>query len=278
MSTIQHKFSITSEMILMVLYEVGEPLDKDNLQSFVILGSPLISGNYQEAYHTYSKAIFVLANERMSESNRLFDELKGLKFLGLIEIDGDLKEDSILVDNKDVKISLTSEGERIAEALVKNRKPIFRPRVSTLTTVFIACAFGKQEIDDLTMNSFFPACEKHDFKPVRIDMSEPHQTITERMMEEITGAACVIADLTYARPSVYFEVGYAVGLGIPVILTCNKTHFNGEKDDQRVHFDLEQYKISYWEQNESGEFQWTKNMNPQERLSSVRLSIEQTVL
>jgi hypothetical protein len=34
----------------------------------------------------------------------------------------------------------------------------------------------------------------------------------------------MVADATGARPSVYFEAGFADGLGIPVIWCCNKAH------------------------------------------------------
>ncbi len=88
-------------------------------------------------------------------------------------------------------------------------------------------------------------------------------------MEGIRETACIIADLTYARPSVYFEVGYAHGLGIPLLLTCRKDHFHGKVDHARVHFDLEQFKISYWSRNAKGRFQWPAAMEPSERLSKI---------
>ncbi|MBE0573378.1 hypothetical protein IH575_00540 [Candidatus Dojkabacteria bacterium] len=49
--------------------------------------------------------------------------------------------------------------------------------------------------------------------------------------------------------------GYAVGLGIPLATTCRQDHFRGERDDQRVHFDLQQYKSSFWKKKSRRQFQ-----------------------
>jgi len=269
MSTIEYKLSERSQMILMVLFEKNEKIEKKELRMFMALSSPMISGSYKEAFNIFPNAAMELLNSGLPNNIRLFNrELGGMQYMGLVEIEGDMSFD-FDSEKENIYISLTEEGERIAKALVKNRNPIFRPQVSSLTTVFIACAFGHPEIDELSSKYFFSACENLGYEAVRVDMTEPSQTITERIMEGIAEAACVIADLTYARPSVYFEVGYSVGLGIPLLLTSRKDHLHGKKDAQRVHFDLEQYKISFWEQDDSGEFQWLKSMEPLARLSLI---------
>ena len=59
------------------------------------------------------------------------------------------------------------------------------------------------------------------------------------------------------------------GLGVPLVLTCRKDHYRGASDGARVHFDLEQYKISFWSQNSKQQFIWAKDMEPVKRLGSV---------
>jgi hypothetical protein len=103
-------------------------------------------------------------------------------------------------------------------------------------------------------------------------MTEPKHSITEAILEGIAECACVIADLTFARPSVYFEVGLAHGLGIPLLLTCRLDHHKGNESDKKVHFDLEQYKISFWTKTADGEFRWPKNMTPKSRLRALLVS------
>jgi hypothetical protein len=58
-----------------------------------------------------------------------------------------------------------------------------------------------------------------------------------------------IADLTYARPSVYFEAGYAQRQ-VPVIYIARKDHFTPRLADEfgnyKVHFDLQMKNIIPW--------------------------------
>ena len=84
----------------------------------------------------------------------------------------------------------------------------------------------------------------------RVDRIEHNDDIDDRIILEIRQADFVIADLTYARPSVYFEAGYAQGRPVPVVYTARKDHFRPRSDDPygnfRVHFDLQMRNIIAW--------------------------------
>lgn len=166
---------------------------------------------------------------------------------------------------------LTEEGKRVAQALFEERLVLLRPPSSKRKSAFIACAFGKTEINRLFERELAPACSELQLTPHRVDLLEPKQTITAAITAGILEARCIVADLTHARPSVYFEVGFAHGLGVPMVLTCRKDHYRGMPDDLRVHFDLEQYKISYWETSERG-FSWASGMRPIDRLRAITRS------
>ena len=166
-------------------------------------------------------------------------------------------------------LAFTPRGEEIAKRLFVKRKCYIRPVREQQHTVFIACAFGKQDIDLLYKTQVEKCISKNKLEPYRVDLKEPHQTITNSIIENIKNARCLIADLTYARQSVYFEIGFAVGLGIPFILTCREDHRNSIVDESKVHFDLQQFKISYWEKNNDDSFSWAQNMTPEERLSKI---------
>ena len=60
-------------------------------------------------------------------------------------------------------------------------------------------------------------------------------------MTEIKNSRFVVADATDQRPGVYFEAGYAMGLGLPVLWSVR------EDDLQNVHFDTRQYNHIVWE-------------------------------
>ena len=59
-------------------------------------------------------------------------------------------------------------------------------------------------------------------------------------MMEIKNSRFVVADVTDQRPGVYFEAGYAMGLGLPVLWSVR------EDDLQNVHFDTRQYNYIIW--------------------------------
>jgi nucleoside 2-deoxyribosyltransferase len=84
----------------------------------------------------------------------------------------------------------------------------------------------------------------------RVDRIEHNDDIDDKIILEIEQADFVIADLTYARPSVYFEAGYAQGRPVPVVYTARKDHFRPRHDDSygnfRVHFDLQMRNIIAW--------------------------------
>lgn len=62
----------------------------------------------------------------------------------------------------------------------------------------------------------------------------------------MNGQIFFIADLTYTRPSVYFEAGFAQSL-VPVIYTVRKDHLlEGQPEDLRVHFDRKMKPIIDW--------------------------------
>lgn len=62
------------------------------------------------------------------------------------------------------------------------------------------------------------------------------RTINDAIIAEIKRAKFVVADFTQQKSGVYFEAGFALGLGIPVIYCCDKADF-----DANSHFDVNHY-------------------------------------
>jgi len=168
-------------------------------------------------------------------------------------------------------VTTTPDGVRVAEALEEGRAVMLRAPLLQRTTVFVASAFGHEDLDRLFDHEISPACDARGLQAFRVDRAEPQQTITAEIIRAIAGSRCVIGDLTYGRPSVYFELGVAHGLGIPLVLTCRRDHFRANNNFERVHFDLEQYKISYWSLTDKKEFAWEPRMHPSDRLTALGL-------
>ena len=91
---------------------------------------------------------------------------------------------------------------------------------------------------------FAPAIASAGYEPYRVDQ-EPHiDRIDAKIVAEIRNSRFLVADVTGHRQGVYFEAGYATGLGRPVIWTVRKD------DLENVHFDTRQYNHVVWEEPE----------------------------
>lgn len=82
-------------------------------------------------------------------------------------------------------------------------------------------------------------------KAVRVDLKEHNEKICDVIVAEILKSSFLVADFTGNRGGVYFEAGFAKGLGIPVIFTCQKG-----KWEKQLHFDTRQYNHIIWEDPE----------------------------
>jgi hypothetical protein len=119
-------------------------------------------------------------------------------------------------------------------------------------------AFARDDTNVVYEKHFCPVLLDRGITPVRIDRLEHNDNIDDKIMQELRGAAFVIADLTYARPSVYFEAGFAEHREIPVIYTVRRDHLEAHADDPfgvlRVHFDLLMRNIIDWTDPEDPSF------------------------
>jgi len=115
---------------------------------------------------------------------------------------------------------------------------------------FVACAFGKEDVDEIYENAILPVLESMEVKPYRVDQIEHNDDIDDKIIELILKCDICIADLTYSRPSVYYETGYFKGLGKSVIFIARKDHFSPKTEDVygnfKIHFDLQMKNIIPW--------------------------------
>jgi hypothetical protein len=76
--------------------------------------------------------------------------------------------------------------------------------------------------------------------PIRIDRVEHLNRIDDEIIARIRQSKFLVADFSGQRNGVYFEAGFMLGLGRPVIWVCE------ESDLENVHFDTRQYNtIAY---------------------------------
>ena len=93
-----------------------------------------------------------------------------------------------------------------------------------------------------------PGIECAGYTPLRIDRKPDVNKIDDEIIAEIRRSRFLVADFTHgeggARGGVYFEAGFAHGLGIPVIYTCRADMVD------KLHFDTRQYAHILWERPE----------------------------
>ena len=82
------------------------------------------------------------------------------------------------------------------------------------------------------------------YDPIRVDRVEHVNRIDDEIIARVRTSLFVVADFTEHREGVYFEAGFALGLGLPVIWTCRK----GDMKD--LHFDIRQYNTIDWDDYE----------------------------
>lgn len=106
--------------------------------------------------------------------------------------------------------------------------------------VFVAMRFSP-EMTEVYMDAIKPALEEAGYHPVCLVETDHIGLVDDKIVKEIRRSRFLVADLTYNRPSVYFEAGFALGLSRPVVWTCRRT----DKDD--VGFDADHFNILFWD-------------------------------
>ena len=105
---------------------------------------------------------------------------------------------------------------------------------------FVAMWFDSS-LDRAWEDGFEKSCDAAGgYKALRMDLKEHNQKICDAIIAEIRKSRFLVADFTGHRGGVYFEAGYALGLGIDVILTCR------EDELEKAHFDTRQYNHVVW--------------------------------
>jgi hypothetical protein len=130
---------------------------------------------------------------------------------------------------------------------------------------FIAMWFDPS-MDEAYHQGMKPAIESCGFRASRVDMKEDNDKICDTIIAEIRRSRFVVADFTGQRGGVYYEAGFALGLGLPVIRTCRQQKdAAGKSEIDKLHFDTRQYRHIEWE-------------NPADLAEKLKRRIEATII
>lgn len=154
-------------------------------------------------------------------------------------------------------ITLHQESSLAATITGWEKAEEFSKKTPISNNCFIAMAF-RDDILEIAKEAIVPAIFDTQYKPVYSNPDSTLDPLDDRIIADIRMSRFVIADVTYARPSVYYEAGFAYGLDKPVIWTCRE-----DRKDDDMHFDTRQYPHIIW----------TEPKDLRERLKSKILAV-----
>lgn len=136
-----------------------------------------------------------------------------------------------LIKNRTNNIILTAEGASYIEKYIQNKESDIG---------FCAMCFNPS-LNVLWEQSIKPAISQAGYDPKRIDKEDHIDGVVDEILAMIRRSKFVIADLTDHRNGVYFEAGFAKGLGVKTIFICSKEQI------EKSHFDVKHLNILVWE-------------------------------
>lgn len=208
------KFNLTAKMFK------GEEMYKDKIYK----------SNNIEFYQLSLESMAWSESLEQDEVESIIEYLKRQKLL-------DIKKR----DKSNISCRVSIEGYRRVEENILNPDS---------AQVFVAMWFGNDKESKEKMNKIYKdgiekAIEDTGYKPLRIDQKEELNKIDDEIIAEIRRSRFLIADYTHGdtgpRGGVYYEAGFAEGLGIPVIRSCQSDQLGD------LHFDTRQYYHIEWE-------------------------------
>lgn len=114
----------------------------------------------------------------------------------------------------------------------------------TRNLVFVAMAFTGEEMDNV-YKAIKDECSKLNLNSNRVDENVGSGLIIREITNLIESAEFIIIDLTHERPNVYYELGYAHGVGNEsndVLLIA--------KEGTKIHFDIAPMRVHFYRNTE----------------------------
>lgn len=216
-----------------------QPITSDNIDEF--FKSPLIPKDFSQAS---DKLLIYLRNESKHFGASIIINSRKLQavlyakndaesnFLQIYLIENGLIGKPMPEGVDEIRFKLTTKGwDRIYE--------IEKGRIKS-NQGFVAMSFNPS-LKEIYDNHIKLAIENTGFSSFRTDGFEHNEKIDDLIISEIKKSQFLIADVTEQKQGVYFEAGYAMGIGLPVVWMCRKD------DLEKVHFDTRQFNYIVWE-------------------------------
>lgn len=145
-----------------------------------------------------------------------------------------------------LKTSVNASSLQYCVVSVEGYSHLARARESLKPNQAFVAMWLDQSLNSTYHAAIKPAIEDAGYEACRIDQRESIGKIDDEIIREIRRSRFMIADFTQGydgnRGSVYYEAGFARGLGLPVISTCREDQLS------RLAFDTRQYVHIAWDE------------------------------
>ena len=131
-------------------------------------------------------------------------------------------------------------ARELMETVQRQLSATLRPSVAAIDPdyAFVLMAMSEDPGLEDTYETIKRACRSVGVRAERVDDIQFAGQITEKILGSIEVAGMVIADLTFERPNVYYEIGYAHAHRKKVILVA--------KSETHLHFDLQGMRVLFF--------------------------------
>jgi predicted Rossmann-fold nucleotide-binding protein len=130
--------------------------------------------------------------------------------------------------------SLSDDWDQLASKTIS-----LAERVVTTRSVFVVMSFGENAQYKDLYASIQRVCSQFDYDAKRVDESNLLKRIIPEIARQVRQSAFVIADVTEDKANVFYELGFADGVGKEVILVARK--------GTQVPFDITDVPIVFWD-------------------------------
>jgi hypothetical protein len=120
--------------------------------------------------------------------------------------------------------------------------------------VFVAMPFREEMMD--VYSAITDECKKLGLKTIRVDENVGAGLIIREIIDFIERAEFIVFDLTYENPNVYYELGYAHGVGnepLDILLIAKK--------GTKIPFDIAPFRIQFYKTTEHLRSLISSNLN-----------------
>jgi len=206
-------------------------INNQNIQHILSLKTPSFQTRYQnlllaleqECEHMGEEIVISEEKYDLIESVWAFNFDEFMEFITYLESEKYIKIGIYLHTAHQGDITITPKGWAHIEE-IKNINP-------KSSQGFVAMWF-KPEMTKIYDEAIAPAIIAAGYSPLRIDKHEHNKDITDEIIAQIRRSKFLVSDYTGHRGGVYYEAGFARGLGLEVFMTCRKDSM------EELHFDV----------------------------------------